>query len=166
MVIEALPSVEFNYLLPLFLVIISLGAVFFFVRWLDSPDKIKVIAGFSVTGIALVGFAAALISLSGALGWSTQTEDYRAHLLANHGLKLEENSSLLVALQKATEDKISEAPAVTMATICDGAEALGTYELFVTREGDNFHIYQADGKTFSPCSNLPGTFIHTPVKGN
>lgn len=152
MEIEALPPTTVSLIMPFVFLVVSIFFIALGLKLIGDPNRVRKIFGFiaSFGGIAI--FAASLIPIVSTFASAQDMVNYKTHLYENYGLRLEENSSLAVALTNSTEESVISVGQEVIATECGGEEVVRSYDLWVTRKADTIYLFEQDSKPFEPCT--------------
>lgn len=151
MEIEALPPMPASLTLPFVLLVLSIFLVALGLKFLGHSKKSLLTLGFVSSGVGIVLLAVSLIPIISAIASSQDLENYKSHLYEDYGLRLEENSSLAVALTQITDESVISVNQEVIATECGGEELVGSYDLWITRKDETIYIFEQDSKPFEPC---------------
>lgn len=152
MEIEALPPMTVSLTMPFVFLVVSIFFIALGLKLIGDSKRVQKVFGFiaSFGGIAI--FAASLIPIVSAFASTQDMVNYKTYLYENYDLRLEENSSLAVALTNSTEESVISVGQEVIATECEGKEVVGSYDLWVTRKGDTIYLFEQDSKPFKPCT--------------
>lgn len=152
MEIEALPPMTVSLIMPFVFLVVSIFFIALGLKLIGDSRRIQKIFGFIASFGGIVIFAASLIPIVSAFASTQDMVNYKTHLYENYNLRLEENSSLAVALTNSTEESVISVGQEVIATECEGKEVVRSYDLWVTRKTDTIYLFEQNSRPFEPCA--------------